>query len=310
MRFRFRTVGVPRRTVGPPPLLMTMIQQGMRRDRGGATGVFQNMLGTFEALGQEIRSGMNQSFFSRSSSSYFHSDWSRTECKYVPRKLESLVTFVDIDKIQKVEEEHFPDCSVCLEPVWDERYSTDFDTQPEGTDHVPTCPLSCPEHIFHFGCLKKWVKEHPSCPLCREQLVVSTGFQPRVLGAHMNVTESSSSLHGYDTCGTIIIDFIFPSGIQELEHPLPGESFEGLEMQTYLPNNSEGQEIIRMLRIAWSRRLLFRIGYNPNSKRWDKVVPNGFEFKTSQFGGVLLRGFPDPIYMSSLKSDLAAIGVR
>lgn len=309
MPFRVRSVGVRRRTIGPaPPLLMTLVQQSLQRSQG-TTGILQNMMGTFQALGQEVIRGGTNSLFD-DTSSYFHPDWSRMECRYVPIKLESLVTFVDIDKIEKADDEPFPDCSVCLEPIWDERYSTDFEAQPEGTDHIPACPTQCPEHIFHFGCLKSWVKEQPSCPLCREQLIVSTGFQPRVLGANMSVTETPHSLAGYDTCGTIVIDFTIPSGVQDIDHPLPGEHFEGMQMQTYLPNNSEGQEILRLLKLAWNRRLLFRIGYNPSTKRWDKVIPNGFEFKTSRVGGMLMRGFPYPIYMSSLKSDLMSIGVR
>jgi hypothetical protein len=52
----------------------------------------------------------------------------------------------------------------------------------------------------------------------------------------------------YDHCGTICIQYNFPSGTQTAIHPHPGEEYRGDGRSCYLPNNKEGRAALRMLK--------------------------------------------------------------
>ena len=45
--------------------------------------------------------------------------------------------------------------------------------------------------------------------------------------------------------GTIIIDYHLPSGFQGPEHPNPGQLYQGTSRTAYLPDNSEGREVLQ-----------------------------------------------------------------
>jgi len=54
------------------------------------------------------------------------------------------------------------ECSVCLEPL-------------ETANSVAHCGCASSEaepHWTHFACLTKWVRENPTCPLCRHPISV------------------------------------------------------------------------------------------------------------------------------------------
>jgi deltex-like protein len=238
------------------------------------------------------------------------SDLYQTECRVSSKKLEDLVVIVTANEIPLDKDGAYAQCSICMEELWRLKYQQDFSSQPDGVGHLPVKPKACADHYFHLDCLKEWLKTSVTCPLCRTQLVQITGYQPMPSGAAMTVQEELDSLPGHETHSTLAVHFAIPSGVQDLDFPLPGERFESFKFVTYLPNNSEGQNVLRMLGLAWNRRLLFRIGYNQVSKRLDKIVLNGLELKTNRVGGVTGNGFPDVSYMSRLKSDLREIGIQ
>ena len=66
-------------------------------------------------------------------------------------------------------------------------------------------------------------------------------------------------LQGYSDkkIGTIQIIYSFPSDIQTQDMPNPGEIYSGTFRQAYLPNNTEGRDVLRMLKICFERRLTF-----------------------------------------------------
>lgn len=220
-------------------------------------------------------------------------DWNRVEVEQPSSKLEDVIE-VSHDVGANVT------CPICCEAVL---------VDCKNADELPVHPTLCEDHIFHLQCLKVWLKSNASCPLCRKQLIVFTGFQPVNEGTRMIVLTEPHSLPGHDDCNTIRIIFHFESGIQAFGSPLPGEPFQGGDFQTFLPNNSEGQEVLRLLQVAWTRRLLFRVGYNAESGRMDRVILNGLELKYSVTGGIMHGGYPDVSYMSRLKSDLRELRV-
>ena len=222
-------------------------------------------------------------------------DWSRVEVRMSSRKLDDLVDLVEDDLILKDKQ-----CSICLEG---------FSKTCE-RDQLSIRPRTCEYHLFHLGCIQSWLKTNASCPLCRTQLIIVTGFQPQGLDHKLSVATDTTPLPGHDECRTIKVWFHFEPSLQATDAPLPGEAHDGFDMITYLPDNNEGQEVLRLLRLAWKRRLLFRIGFNPVTKRMNRIVSNGLDLKYAREGGILRGGYPDPSYLSRLKSDLREIGVK
>ena len=215
-------------------------------------------------------------------------DWSRTEVRMLDRDLERVLDVCDDDQIGDKQ------CCICVET---------FDTV------LPVVTIRQCTHNFHLECIATWLAEKSTCPVCRLTLFTLTGFQPKHQNSKFEVTEDFAPLSGYPECTTLVLWYHIESGRQNSDMPLPGDVYHGLDLTTFLPNNGEGREVVRLLTIAWNRGLLFRIGLNPRTSRMDQIVPNGFEFKLRKEGGLLLHGFPDPSYMNRLKSDLKDVGV-
>ena len=103
-------------------------------------------------------------------------------------------------------------CSICLE---------------DDANHETECG-----HIFHKGCILKWLKGHNICPVCRDDLQVTTGIP---IASKLFYTR----LEGDKVIGTFIVD----------EHV---EEFS-------LPNTEESEYVIGLLKKAFERDLLFQM---------------------------------------------------
>ena len=91
---------------------------------------------------------------------------------------------------------------------------------------------------------------------------------------------------GYDDCGTIIIQYHFPSG------KLPnGTKFYGTSRTAYLPDNEDGRDVLRLLKISFDRKLTFTIGTSVTTGQSNCVIWNGIHHKTNTHGGNLLSIF-------------------
>lgn len=95
------------------------------------------------------------------------------------------------------------------------------------------------------------------------------------------------------------------SGIQNQEHPHPGRAFfaVGFPRVCYLPDCPLGRKVLRFLKIAFDRRLLFSIGRSVTTGREDVVIWNSVDHKT-QF-----NMFPDPTYLQRCMQQLVHLGV-
>jgi len=78
-------------------------------------------------------------------------------------------------------------------------------------------------------------------------------------------------------CGTIVIDYYFPPGTQGKEHPNPGQRYNGTQRTAYLPDNREGNEVLRLLKKAFDARLVFTVGTSVTSGMDNQI--------TSRHGG-------------------------
>lgn len=129
------------------------------------------------------------------------------------------------------------------------------------------------------------------CPFCHDITGIEVGTCPDI---EMNVKIIPNSCSGYEGTDTISIHY-FLDGAHRLNR------------NAYLPNNSEGQEVLKLLKIACDRRLCFAIGESVTTGR-KNVLVWVVHHKTSMSGG--MYGYPDPGYMSRVKSELRSFGIQ
>lgn len=109
---------------------------------------------------------------------------------------------------------------------------------------------------------------------------------------------------GYEKFGTIVINYRMKSGKKN------GISYPSIYRTAYLPNCSEGKEVLDLLKQAFERKLIFRIGDSITSGRKNVIVWNGIHHKTSLYGGSSHYGYPDETYFMRVKLELADKGIK
>lgn len=129
------------------------------------------------------------------------------------------------------------------------------------------------------------------------------------MNGEAHIFKDKRSLPGYPRTETFIINYVFPNGHQEEFHPNPGEPFTGIERQAYLPDNSEGQEVLHLLEQAFKQRLVFTIGVSRTTGKEGVVTWNDIHHKTRRDGGSERFGYPDEDYLSRVKEELKAKGI-
>uniref|UniRef100_H2ZZD2 E3 ubiquitin-protein ligase n=1 Tax=Latimeria chalumnae TaxID=7897 RepID=H2ZZD2_LATCH len=176
---------------------------------------------------------------------------------------------------------------------------------------LPFCFLfALPPFLFIYFFLYLFMNEDGSlqCPTCKTIYGVKTGTQPP---GKMEYHIIPHSLPGHPDCKTIRLIYNIPPGIQGPEHPNPGKSFtaRGFPRHCYLPDNEKGRKVLKLLLVAWDRRLIFTIGTSSTTGESDTVIWNEVHHKT-EFGSNLTgHGFPDPNYLDNVLVELAAQGI-
>ncbi|KAI5934249.1 E3 ubiquitin-protein ligase DTX4 isoform X1 [Manis javanica] len=212
--------------------------------------------------------------------------------------------------LQKVRHPPDEDCTICMERL----------TAPSGYKGLhPTIKpdlvgkLSRCGHIYHVYCLVAMYNNGNKdgslqCPTCKTIYGVKTGTQPP---GKMEYHLIPHSLPGHPDCKTIRIIYSIPPGIQGPEHPNPGKSFSarGFPRHCYLPDSEKGRKVLKLLLVAWDRRLIFAIGTSSTTGESDTVIWNEVHHKT-EFGSNLTgHGYPDANYLDNVLAELAAQGI-
>uniref|UniRef100_A0AAQ6IBK8 E3 ubiquitin-protein ligase n=1 Tax=Anabas testudineus TaxID=64144 RepID=A0AAQ6IBK8_ANATE len=167
--------------------------------------------------------------------------------------------------------------------------------------------LKC-KHEFCDECLKQAEKSlGPICPVCKDVFGVVEGDQP---DGKMSVRTEYFSLPGYSYCQTIVITYDIPSGRQTEKHPKPGQPYHGISRSAYLPDNKEGREVLQLLRKAFDQKLIFTVGTSRTTGLENQVTWNDIHHKTSTSGGPQGFGYPDPDYLSRVREELKAKGIK
>ncbi|EPQ19853.1 Protein deltex-2 [Myotis brandtii] len=173
------------------------------------------------------------------------------------------------------------DCIICMEKL---SMVSGYSDVTNSMSIVPVAVgrLTKCSHAFHLLCLLAMYCNGNKdgslqCPSCKTIYGEKTGTQPRgkVFGFQV-------SLPGHEDCGTILIVYNIPHGIQGPEHPNPGKPFtaRGFPRQCYLPDNAQGCKVLELLKVAWKRRLIFTVGTSSTTGETDTVVWNEIHHKT------------------------------
>ncbi|XP_070683649.1 E3 ubiquitin-protein ligase DTX4-like isoform X1 [Pempheris klunzingeri] len=214
--------------------------------------------------------------------------------------------------LQKVKSPPEEDCTICMEPLGG----------PSGYKGPGVGPVSRAEsvgrlaqcgHQYHFQCLVAMYNNGNKdgslqCPTCKTIYGVKTGNQP---AGKMEYHVIPHSLPGHPDCKTIRIIYNIPPGIQGPEHPNPGKPFtaRGFPRHCYLPDSEKGRKVLRLLLVAWDRRLIFSVGTSSTTGESDTVIWNEVHHKT-EFGSNLTgHGFPDPGHLDNVLEELRAQGI-
>jgi len=162
-------------------------------------------------------------------------------------------------------------------------------------------------HFFHLDCISPWLIKELRCPVCKSRYGVQTGLQPP--NGTMMIKKDKRSLPGFEGYHTLAITYKVPSGVQGANHPSPGTKYHGTERECYLPASPEGEEVCKLLQIAFDRRLIFTIGQSLTTGQKNCVIWNGIHHKTAIHGGAAQHAFPDPGFLERVKDELAEKGV-
>ncbi|XP_078489277.1 uncharacterized protein LOC144746175 [Ciona intestinalis] len=194
-------------------------------------------------------------------------------------------------KSKTEKEDEKEECAICLDDINSLKIKT----------------LPC-KHRFHETCVNTALKVNNLCPICKQVVGKVKGNQPH--GTMIHRTQQHTHLPGYEHYGAIVIDYHFPSGIQGREHPNPGVRYTGTSRTAYLPDNYEGNEVLKLLKKAFDARLIFTIGRSVTTGRDNQVTWNDIHHKTNPYGGATGFGYPDPDYLNRVKDELKAKGIQ
>ncbi|ROL46436.1 E3 ubiquitin-protein ligase DTX4 [Anabarilius grahami] len=188
--------------------------------------------------------------------------------------------------LQKVRNPPEEDCTICMEalggPSGYKGPGVASVSRAESVGRLAQCG-----HLYHLQCLVAMYNNGNKdgslqCPTCKTIYGVKTGNQP----------PGKMEYHGP-------------------EHPNPQKPFtaRGFPRHCYLPDNEKGRKVLRLLLVAWDRRLIFSVGTSSTTGESDTVIWNEVHHKT-EFGSNLTgHGFPDSGYLDNVLVELKAQGI-
>lgn len=163
-------------------------------------------------------------------------------------------------------------------------------------------------HSFCAACIARALQVKTACPVCGRFYGRLVGNQPHD-GRMLVSRDAALPLPGYERYGTIVIQYVFPPGVQGAEHPNPGVRYPGTTRVAYLPDCPEGNKVLGLFRKAFEQRLTFTVGTSMTTGRANVITWNDIHHKTNCSGGPQLFGYPDPTYLSRVQEELRAKGI-
>ncbi|NWX94296.1 DTX1 ligase, partial [Nothoprocta pentlandii] len=208
--------------------------------------------------------------------------------------------------VQKVKNPPDEDCTICMERLGSASgYEGVLSTK--GTKAELVGKLGKCGHVYHVLCLVAMYSNGNKdgslqCPTCKAIYGEKTGTQPP---GKMEFHLIPHSLPGHSDSKTIRIVYDIPTGIQR------GGGVGGCAAG---PSSRRASwpcptQVLKLLLVAWERRLIFTVGTSSTTGESDTVVWNEIHHKT-EFGSNLTgHGYPDPNYLDNVLAELLAQGV-
>jgi len=166
--------------------------------------------------------------------------------------------------------------------------------------------LSVCKHNFHLDCIKQALKVSSQCPICRKVITEPRGKSP---SGTMSSSSSSIQCDGYQGVGSIAIDYHIKGELQKSYHDNPGTIQVGKSCRAYLPNNRDGQKLLKRLKYAFLHGLTFTVGTSLTTGIQNQCTWSSIHHKTSLHGGTSSHGFPDPSYLINCNDELNSLGI-
>ena len=174
---------------------------------------------------------------------------------------------------------------------------------------LPSCG-----HVFRKSSIEKWFNQKPCCPSCQGEGKTNNDLLLAVGGAQpsgtMQVQWERYDCSGSPGVGSIVISYVFPSGIQGLRMAKPGVWFTGTTRRCYYPYTADGIQMLHLLKQAFMAGVLFIVGPSVSTKQDNVVVWSGIHQKTSRQGGVTSHGWPDEQRLAILTAECKQRGIE
>jgi deltex-like protein len=169
----------------------------------------------------------------------------------------------------------------------------------------PCAALNVCNHVFHYSCAQRALKSKPQCPICRKAVGAPQGKSP---SGTMYISASSSRCSGYSE-NSIVISYAIKGGTQKSYHDNSGQRQPGKRATAYLPNNADGQSLLKRLKYAFLHGLTFTVGTSATTGVANRCTWSSIHHNTSPVGGTSSHGFPDPSYFVNCNEELDGVGV-
>ncbi|KAJ3297826.1 E3 ubiquitin-protein ligase dtx3l [Blyttiomyces sp. JEL0837] len=167
---------------------------------------------------------------------------------------------------------------------------------PANLHQLQCCPQSMCKDCFQTiqktaTTMKNITHTFFKCPFCSVTDGVQVGDCPN---GDITFEKRSQKLPGYENS----------RGTYEVHFSVPGHLYR----KAYLPICEEGDEVKRMMELAFYRRLCFRFGVSATTGKHGLVW--NIHCKTSMTGGTSNYGYPDDGYLKRVTEELKARGIE
>jgi len=157
-------------------------------------------------------------------------------------------------------------------------------------------------HSFHRKCIHRALMANPVCPTCRSSVGEPQGKSP---SGTMTIMNDPRRCDGAKK--SIVITYDIPAGVQLEYHEHPGKRHGRKLASAYLPDNSQGRQLLKRLKFAFSHGLTFTVGTSLTTGVADSCTWASIHHKTSLSEGA--HGYPDSNYFCNCNAELDTLGV-
>lgn len=210
--------------------------------------------------------------------------------------------------------EHLSYCALCYGDFKEDADCCGQEERGEAGDGVtgeknPVVRLKC-GCVYHEACIIPLFEEKQRtylvCPICEATFGVRRGDMPDGTMAVAALPKNVLRCSGHPDVGTLEIRYSFPlSGKGPKGRKFTAYNFPRV---AYVPHTLEGEKVVRMLKVAFQRRLTFTVRDSMTTGEKNAVCWNDIHHRTNHCSAGSF-GWPDPTYFNRVSEELASKGV-